>query len=116
MKNLFASVLFTLFVAGCAPEAKEKPGPAPVVPAAAPAATPMVIATAEVHDAICGHVLKEVGHCGNYVKLDGKYIELKYPSLGKMEYCSAGEKGAKVEITGKLTDGKFVADTYRRVE
>ena len=111
MKTASAFAVLALLI-GCSTEVTESSTQA----TAEPAAAALVIAKAEVHDAICGHVLKEVGHCGNYVKLGGKYVELQYPSLGKMEYCAAGETGAKIEITGAMADGKFVAATYRRVE
>ena len=82
----------------------------------APTKVTEAIPTAEVHDAMCGHAIEGVGHCGNYVMLDGKYVVLEHPSLGAMEFCEAGKKGAKIEITGAMKDGKFVASTYRRVE
>ena len=82
-------------------------------PPAAGAQTAHVISTAEVHDAICGHVLEDVGHCGNYVSIDGKWVEILWPAFGKMEWCSKGKAGAKIEITGEMKDGKFVASSYR---
>jgi hypothetical protein len=71
------------------------------------------IATPEVHRAICGHVLPEVGHCGNYVDIDGQWVEVLWPELGVMEWCRQGKQGAEVEITGAMKDGKFVATALK---
>lgn len=113
MRKSFA-VAFALsaFLAAC----KEEASKSPEVPAAPAASGALTIASAEVHDAICGHVLPEVKHCGNYVKLDDKWVEILWPAFGKMEWCKDGEKGARIEITGEMKDGKFVAGSYRRVE
>lgn len=114
MRKSFAAVVLLSFVlSSCKEEAAKQPE-VPVTPPAAGGAH--AIAAAEVHDAICGHVLPDVKHCGNYVKLDDKWVEILWPSFGKMEWCKDGEKGAKIEITGEMKDGKFVAGSYRRVE
>lgn len=125
------AVLSTLLFAGCGEKPQDNQPPsgdpktgtgAPAnqgeganAPAAQPSAT-TVIATPHVHDAICGHTLEEVGHCGNYVKIDDKWVEILWPQLGVMEWCKDGKKGARVEITGEMKEGKFVASSYRRVE
>jgi hypothetical protein len=71
------------------------------------------IATPEVHRAICGHVLPDVGHCGNYVEVEGQWVEVLWPELGVMEWCRRGKQGAEVEITGAMKDGKFVATALK---
>lgn len=71
------------------------------------------IAAPEKHRAICGHVLPEVGHCGNYVEIEGQWIEVLWPELGVMEWCRQGKKGAEVEIAGAMKDGKFVATALK---
>lgn len=88
----------------------------PEAPPPATGAEIQPISTPEVHDAICGCQLADVKRCGNYVELGGRHVEIVWPELGKMEWCKDGEKGARVEITGAMKDGKFVADSYRRVE
>jgi hypothetical protein len=60
----------------------------------------------------CGCALKEVGHCGNYIEIDSKYVEIangKELGLGTMEWC--GQSGVQAESAGALKDGKFVAAT-----
>jgi hypothetical protein len=115
MKAPISALLLLGFLgSACSVEAATSPEPTP--PAAAPAAATGTIATAELHDAICGCALPGVGRCGNYVKIDESFVVLEWPELGKMEYCAEGKKGAKVEITGAMKDGRFVAATYKRVE
>ena len=114
MKCCVAICALVVAFAGCTSDSSDAGTPAGVE--TAPANPTAVIPNAEVHDAICGHAIAGVGRCGNYVKIDGRYVVLEYPSLGAMEFCEAGTHGAKVEITGEMRDGKFVASTYRRVE
>lgn len=60
----------------------------------------------------CGCKLEEVGHCGNYIEIDSKYVEIangEALGLGKMEWC--GKEGVQVESAGVLKDGKFVGAT-----
>ena len=110
------SILFILGLLGSACTSEATTSPEPTPPAAAPAAATRTIETAEPHDAICGCALPGVGRCGNYVKIDDSFVVLEWPELGKMEYCAEGKKGAKVEITGAMKDGRFVAATYERVD
>jgi hypothetical protein len=115
MKLPISILLLALLGSACTVEASTSPDPAP--PAAAPAAAATrTIETAELHDAICGCALPGVGRCGNYVKIDESFVVLEWPELGKMEYCAEGKKGAKIEITGAMKDGRFVAATYERIE
>jgi hypothetical protein len=58
----------------------------------------------------CGCALEAVGHCGNYVEIDSKFLEIansKELGLGEMEWC--GKEGVQVETAGVIKDGKFVA-------
>lgn len=60
----------------------------------------------------CGCKLEEVGHCGNYIEIDSKYVEIangEVLGLGKMEWC--GKEGVQVESAGVIKDGKFVGAT-----
>src|SRR5690606_13077958 len=124
---LLRTVAFStaLVLAACGPDSgaaeRETPAETPAAtpadtPAAAPVAEIQRISEPEVHHAICGCQLAEVKRCGNYVELAGQHVPLVWPELGVMEYCKQGPKGADIEITGEMKDGKFVAETYRRVE
>lgn len=75
--------------------------------------------TAEVitatHAVACGCALEEVGVCGNYVEVDGEFIELKGDvGLGVMEFC--GQSGLEASLTGSVVDGAFVATSYALTE
>jgi hypothetical protein len=74
------------------------------------------VAKAVVHDVKCGCSIDGVGGCGNYILIDGKYVPMIHPTLGKMEWCAQKDKGAKVETVGAMKDGKFVAESWKTVE
>jgi hypothetical protein len=64
----------------------------------------------DTRNASCGCALEEVGHCGNYVQIDSKYVALANSEelgLGGMEWC--GKSDVKVETAGEVKDGKFIA-------
>ena len=112
MKTLLSlSLLLTLAAAGCTSEAKTEP----VDPAKNDA--PLANQTAAViHDVKCGCSIDGIGRCGNYIMIDGNYVPLVHPSLGKMEFCSQKAAGAKIETKGAMKDGKFVAETWKLIE
>jgi hypothetical protein len=64
-----------------------------------------------VMTAQCGCTLDSVGHCGNYIEVDGAFVEIanwKELGLGNMEWCAV--KGpVAVMAAGEMQDGKFVA-------
>ena len=118
MKTLILLTTLSLLAAGCTKEEGVEAGEnQPEVTETPPTGTetPAVDTEAKVYDTICGCALEEVGHCGNYVKVDGKFVELVHPSLGAMEWCGKGEAGAQAKLAGGMTDGKFVATTYEAV-
>ena len=58
----------------------------------------------------CGCSIKEVGECGNYVQIDGAFVELanaKQLGLGEMAWC--GQGGVRVKTAGELSDGRYTA-------
>jgi hypothetical protein len=60
----------------------------------------------------CGCALEEVGHCGDYMQIDNKYVEIangEEHGLGKMEWCK--KSGVQVDSAGEVKSGKFVAAT-----
>jgi len=74
------------------------------------------VAESVVHDVMCGCSIDGVGACGNYIKIDGRYVPMIHPRLGKMEWCAQKSKGAKVETIGEMKGGKFVAKEWKTVE
>jgi len=60
----------------------------------------------------CGCALEEVGHCGNYIEIGSKYVQIANSEelgLGPMEWC--GKEGVEAESAGEIKNGKFVAAT-----
>jgi hypothetical protein len=111
-----APILFLLLASATLACSSDKEPVSEVEEVAAEAADEAPATPAVVYDAICGHVLPEVGACGNYVKVSDKWVVLEHPSLGVMEFCKDGEAGAKVKVAGEMEDGKLVATSYERVD
>jgi hypothetical protein len=85
------------------PAAKQVSAPSPVGP----------VGSTE-HAAACGCALAEVGRCGNFVEIDGTYLELANSNelgLGAMEWCK--RSGVTVLTKGDVRDGRFHALTLR---
>lgn len=75
----------------------------------------------QVHAVTCGHTLESVGHCGDYIEVDGQYIPLlgveldreKWPKKDYpdgMLFCRKGKMKARTQ--GEVKDGKFVASSF----
>lgn len=72
-----------------------------------------------VHDVKCGCSVTEIGHCGNYIDIDGELFEIngtegEGAKLGPMEWC--GVDGAKAEVEGEVKDGKFIAKYIKTIQ
>jgi hypothetical protein len=70
-----------------------------------------------VRNVSCGCAIDEIGHCGNYVEIDSRYVEIGNSdelALGPMEWC--GKSGVQAETAGEIKDGKFVATKLVVVE
>lgn len=64
---------------------------------------------AAVREVRCGCKIDGIGKCGNYVSVDGKWLEItnrEERGLGVMEWCSADTK-VEAEVAGEL-DGKSI--------
>ena len=62
------------------------------------------------HNVACGCKLESIGHCGNYIEVDGKYIAVANSEalgLGPMEWCKH-DGPVEATATGTVTDGEFV--------
>lgn len=60
----------------------------------------------------CGCKLEEVGHCGNYIEIDSRYVEIANSEelgLSNMEWCK--KSGVQAESAGEIKNSKFVAAT-----
>lgn len=126
-KLLSLSLLLSLFAVGCTsdtsaePAKNNEPAKSDVpakndVPATNETPKKVVGPTAQevaVFDAKCGCSIDGVGHCGNYILIEGKYVPLIHPSLGKMEFCQHKDAGVKIEVAGSMKDGKYVADQWK---
>lgn len=81
-------------------------------PQAAASSVPVVLADGTevhgVHPVRCGCVIRGIGHCGNYVDVEGRPYEiLGDVGLGKMEFC--GEDGVEAAVDGTIEGGRFLA-------
>ncbi len=80
---------------------------APDSSAAAAAAASAKTVPAAVREVRCGCKIDGVGKCGNYVSVDGKWLEItnsEERGLGVMEWCSSDKK-VEADVAGEL-DGK----------
>ena len=114
-------VFAPLLLVACAAEVPEGTTPSKDAPkAAAPDvdsdAPPAAASDVAVYDVKCGCSIDSVGHCGNFIMIGDNYIPMLHPDLGKMEWCRQKAKGAKVEASGAVKDGKFVATAWKTVE
>ena len=107
MKHI-AILLFALIPAACT--SQEAPN------AQVSSTTPLANTTVEQseHTVSCGCKIDTIGACGNYVDIDGQWLEIANGEdlgIGVMEWCSVPE--AKAEIAGEVEDGKFVATVLK---
>lgn len=126
-KLLSLSLVLSLFVAGCTSEEPAVPAKsaAPAKPAAlSESAAPVKSDTSKmvvgpttkevaVREAKCGCSIEGIGHCGNYILVEGQYVPLIHPKLGKMEFCKQKAEGVKIKVAGLMKDGKYVASDWK---
>ena len=72
-----------------------------------------------VHNLRCGCVVEGVGECGNFIEVEGEYVELVLPDetdaeLGEMPFC--GETELMANVDGEVVDGRFIATSFEYVE
>lgn len=108
MKLTHALLLAPLvLLAACTKDSAAADGSKPAVPASAPKPA----ADAPVHALACGCALEEVGHCGEFVEVDGAFVPLELPvDLGSMPFCK--KDGLKGRVEGAMKDGTFVATAF----
>lgn len=118
IRNLLLSSASLLAFVACTADKPADPKPSEPNPAKseAPAVADRVVAEATQFDAKCGCSIEGVGHCGNFVKIDGRYVPILHASLGRMEWCAKKDAGAKIEASGEIKDGKFVAKQIKTLD
>lgn len=118
MRRAFLALTVALCFAGCpAEQGTTEPAPAPA-PAPAPVeadAGSHAAPSTTVYDVICGCALEEVGHCGEYAKVDGAWVEIVGDhGLGSMPFC--GKSDLEAEVSGHPSGGKLHAHSIRILE
>lgn len=113
MKHILSSIALALSLSLLTACYAEKEPTMTATPAAA-----MVIPHS-THAVKCGCDIESVGHCGNYVDIDGTYYafnqnEGEGTKLGAMDWC--GIEGANAEIEGEIKDGEFVATFIKKIQ
>ncbi len=67
---------------------------------------------AHVHNVACACSMGK--SCGTMIEVDGNFVPLTGDiGLGAMAFC--GKAGLKAEVTGKVADGAFVAESFKLV-
>ncbi|MGE0708471.1 MAG: hypothetical protein AB7N76_19355 [Planctomycetota bacterium] len=65
-------------------------------------------ASTKTYTVKCGCAIKEVGHCGEYAEVDGKWLHIRGDlGLGDMPFCGKG--ALKAEITGAVQGDELAA-------
>ena len=118
IKLLSLSVLFCVFATACSADVSDAPKE-PANREAAPVNQGMAqVVDAEIveRDAKCECSIEGVGHCDNFIMIEGKYVPMIHASLGKMEFCKFKDAGAKVKVKGAMQDGKYIAAQWELVK
>jgi hypothetical protein len=104
MLRLLALATLSFALAACTAEASKAP---------ADSATADQEVAMAMHTVKCGCAVSSVGKCGNYIEIDGAFVEIANGAdlgLGKMEWC--GQDAQTAEAAGAVTDGSFVASAF----
>lgn len=110
MRSSILTVLALLPLTACTAEA---PQPAPEAVSAEPSAE------ATEHPVICGCALEHVGHCSEWIEVDGQWVALELPvDLGSMPFCRKDGLVARVDgaVEGEGEQAKFVATGFALVD
>jgi hypothetical protein len=85
-----------------------------LAPACSGGAEPVVldgVALDGTYPARCGCAIDSIGHCGNYVVVDGAPVELEGDlGLGAMEFC--GQDGRSARVAGIVHAGKVTPSEF----
>jgi hypothetical protein len=108
----FLCLIACLLLLGCGSETRESESDAATGQGEQQVAIQDTIVELAVRNVSCGCALEEVGHCGNYIQIDSKYVEIANSEdlgLGPMEWC--GKSGVRAKSAGNIKNGTFVATT-----
>ncbi|MEO0651502.1 MAG: hypothetical protein AAFZ65_12575 [Planctomycetota bacterium] len=108
------SLLALLPLAACGTEATDSGSQAPP---AAPQTLADVVPSAQAteHAVVCGCALEEVGHCSEWIDVEGEWVELELPiDMGSMPFCR--KDGLVAKVDGEVQGETFVATTFAYVE
>lgn len=79
---------------------------------AGPATIQDMVVELATRNVSCGCAVEQIGHCGNYIEIESRYVEIangEELGLGSMEWC--GKSGVEAESAGEIKNGKFFATT-----
>ena len=107
---LLAVPVVAILLAGCGGPSESTSGAANE---GQPVPAIMALQAALEYDVECGCTIEAIGHCGNYLKLDDKFLEITGVDLGPMEFCE--KEGLKAKIAGEVVDDKFAATSFEYV-
>ena len=104
MKKLLTAALVTvhfLFTPACADEAT---------------ARTQQVSVDHVHELKCGCAIEGIGKCGEFIKIDGKFLKLTFPAELKVAdkpFCK--KEGLKAKVEGSVLWGGYVARSFEFV-
>lgn len=109
MSRFFLTALIALPVFSCG--TPEEPAAQPGDKGAPKAQTVAVTVEEAAREVRCGCKIDSVGHCGNFVAVDGDWVEISNPSdfnLGNMEWCRVpADVHPKAVVAGERTGDKI---------
>lgn len=116
--HLLPLSLLTIILVACD---RPKPAPTSGTESQTLATVKEGVRTEQEHSVICGHNLPSVGHCDDYIEVDGQYIPLVGVELDRkefpkkeyrdgMHFCGHGKMKAKA--SGEVKDGKFIVSSF----
>ena len=111
MKRTYLSLVLLAVVASCGAkeEATATPGNGAGASTSSEGSGLPVALAASTHEVRCGCKIEGIGKCGNYVDVDGAWVEISNPDeheLGHMEWCGAQSK-VEATVAGTVMDGKI---------
>ena len=108
--NTHLCLLACLLLLACGSETRESESGAATDQTDNQATVQDMVVELATRNVSCGCALEEIGHCGNYIEIESRYVKVANGEtfgLGGMEWC--GKSGVQAESEGEITNGKFVA-------